>query len=137
MAVNKTAGEPAAPTWLNATLNGGGSWNVRRRVPWLLGLIMLFDSWDSVVIAFTLPSISQEWALGPVEGGLLMAAGYGGQFVGAILCGWIAERTGRGGARTRPQRGWTGREPGSRSRGGGPRTATPDLRRWQWPGSRI
>lgn len=96
MAGERPAGEAiAAPNWLNATLNGEGRWALRRRVPWLLGLIMLFDSWDSIAIAFTLPSISQAWSLGAVAGGALMSAGYGGQFVGAIACGWLAERRGR------------------------------------------
>jgi putative MFS transporter len=96
MAAAIPAGDPiAAPNWLSATLNGGGAWTLRNRIPWLLGLIMLFDSWDSVVIAFTLPSIAKQWSLGALQSGWLISAGYGGQFVGAILCGWLAERTGR------------------------------------------
>ncbi len=81
--------------WLNATLNGGGHWRLRGRIPWLFGLIMLFDSWDSVSIAFILPSIARQWSLGVLQSGWLISAGYGGQFLGAIACGWLAERHGR------------------------------------------
>jgi putative MFS transporter len=85
----------SAPNWLSATLNGSGDWRLRARIPWLFGLIMLFDSWDSVSIAFILPSIAKQWGLGPLQSGWLVSAGYGGQFLGAILCGWLAERFGR------------------------------------------
>ncbi|WP_404712393.1 MFS transporter [Sphingomonas sp. MMS24-J13] len=85
----------AAPNWLSATLDGAGDWRLRARIPWLFGLIMLFNSWDSVSIAFILPSIAQQWGLGPLQSGWLVSAGYGGQFLGAIVCGWLAERHGR------------------------------------------
>src|SRR5690606_5485212 len=57
--------------------------------------LMLFDSWDSIVIAFTLPVISAEWSLSPLQSGWLISAGYGGQFLGAITFGSMAERYGR------------------------------------------
>lgn len=63
--------------------------------PLLLGFIMLFDSWDSVAIAYVMPSLVAEWGLKPVAMGSLMSAGYAGQFVGAILLGILAERHGR------------------------------------------
>jgi len=56
---------------------------------------MLFDSWDSVVIAFTLTVIRGEWGLTPVQASLLVSAGYAGQLVGAISFGSLAERYGR------------------------------------------
>ncbi|MEJ1965479.1 MAG: MFS transporter [Gammaproteobacteria bacterium] len=56
---------------------------------------MLFDSWDSVVIAYTLPSIAAEWQLTPLTSGWLISAGYGGQFLGAILFGAVAQKRGR------------------------------------------
>ncbi|MET0291377.1 MAG: MFS transporter [Steroidobacteraceae bacterium] len=83
------------PSWVGETLDGPGSWATRAKAPWLIGLLMLFDSWDSVVIAFTLPVLNGEWKLTPVETGALISAGYAAQFVGALVFGTVAERFGR------------------------------------------
>ncbi len=96
MAAQAAIDEPVgAPSWVSATLNGDGGWGLRRWAPYLLGLMMLFDSWDSIAIAFTLPSIAGEWRLNPVMSGALISAGYGGQLLGAIVFGAMAERLGR------------------------------------------
>lgn len=71
------------------------SLRVRLWAPMLLGVIMLFDSWDSVVIAYVMPSLIKQWQIGPTEIGALISAGYAGQFLGAILLGRLAERVGR------------------------------------------
>lgn len=88
-------GEPGGLGWVGSALNGAGPWSLRSRVPYLLGFPMLFDSWDSVVIAYTLPSIAAQWHLSPVTSGWLISAGYGGQFLGAIIFGAVAQRRGR------------------------------------------
>ncbi len=85
----------AGSSWLNATLNGPGDWKLRSWAPYLFGLMMLFDSWDSVVISFTAPSIAKAWMLSPVKVGELISAGYGGQLVGALVAGAVAEARGR------------------------------------------
>jgi MFS transporter, putative metabolite:H+ symporter len=85
----------APPSWVGETLDGSGSWSLRAKAPWLIGFLMLFDSWDSVVIAYTLPVLIGEWKLAPVQAGLLISAGYGAQFLGAIVFGTLAERYGR------------------------------------------
>ena len=85
------AGESDSPDWVGTALNGAGGWTLRSRVPYLLGFLMLFDSWDSVVIAYTLPSIGAEWQLSALTSGWLISAGYGGQFLGAILFGAVAQ----------------------------------------------
>jgi putative MFS transporter len=63
--------------------------------PVLLGLVLLFDSWDSIAIAYAMPSLSAEWHLNPLEMGFIISAGYGGQFIGAFSLGAVAERYGR------------------------------------------
>jgi putative MFS transporter len=90
----QVAGEPRGSDWVGNALNGAGSWTLRSRVPFILGFAMLFDSWDSVVIAYTLPSISAEWQLSALKSGWLISAGYGGQFLGALLFGAVAQKRG-------------------------------------------
>jgi putative MFS transporter len=82
-------------SWVGEVLDGNGAWLLRTKAPWLLGLLMLFDSWDSVVIAYTLPVLIQQWELSALQSGWLISAGYGGQFLGAIIFGSLAERYGR------------------------------------------
>jgi putative MFS transporter len=95
MSASAVAEAPAQSSWVGETLDGSGSWSLRAKAPWLIGLLMLFDSWDSVVIAYTLPVLIGEWKLLPVQSGLLISAGYGAQFLGAIVFGSLAERYGR------------------------------------------
>jgi len=95
MADGAVVAAPSGPSWVGETLDAVGSWPLRAKVPYLLGLLMLFDSWDSVVIAYTLPVLVGQWALSALQAGWLISAGYGGQFVGAIVFGSLAERHGR------------------------------------------
>jgi MFS transporter, putative metabolite:H+ symporter len=95
MAAAAPADIPLGPSWVGETLDGLGVWARRSRVPWIFGLLMLFDSWDSVIIAFALPVLIGEWGLSSLQAGALISAGYGGQFLGAILFGTVAERFGR------------------------------------------
>jgi putative MFS transporter len=68
---------------------------IRFYTPILLGLIMLFDSWDAISIAYGMPAITQEWGLSPLDVGVMFSAGYSGQFIGALALGAVAERFGR------------------------------------------
>lgn len=92
------AGEAMATpprSWVGEALDGAGQWTLRSRIPVLLGLLMLFDSWDSVVIAYTLPAITAEWTLSATQGGWLISSGYAGQLVGALVFGALSESRGR------------------------------------------
>ncbi|MBT2187833.1 MFS transporter [Sphingobium nicotianae] len=95
MAEGRAADIGTGPSWVGQALDGTGDWKVRTRAPFLLGLLMLFDSWDSIVIAYALPVIIADWTLSPLAAGSLISAGYGGQLVGAIFFGSVAERYGR------------------------------------------
>ena len=70
-------------------------WKVRYWAPLVLGLIMLGDSWDSIMIAYVMPSLRQEWAMSTLQVGTIISAGYAGQFFGSALLGPTAERFGR------------------------------------------
>lgn len=88
---------PATPfeAAVGARIDGLTSWRHRLVPPVLLGLVMLFDSWDAVVTAQVMPALIHGWRLDPVMTGWLISAGYAGQFLGAFVFGPFAERHGR------------------------------------------
>jgi putative MFS transporter len=80
---------------VGARLDEATNWRARFWAPLILGLIMLFDSWDGISIAYVMPSLSKEWHLNPVSIGAMISAGYAGQFIGSLTLGALAERWGR------------------------------------------
>jgi putative MFS transporter len=68
-------------------------WHLRARV--IVGSATFFDAFDALSLAFVLPVLVRQWGITPAEIGWLIAIGYLGQFVGALLFGGLAERYGR------------------------------------------
>ncbi len=68
-------------------------WHTKARV--IMGSATLFDAFDALSLAFVLPVLVGLWHLSPGQIGFLIAAGYLGQVVGALLFSWLAERYGR------------------------------------------
>ena len=68
-------------------------WHIKARI--IMGSATFFDAFDALSLAFVLPVLVGFWQLSPAQAGLLIAAGYAGQVVGALLFGWLAERYGR------------------------------------------
>jgi putative MFS transporter len=68
-------------------------WHVKMRL--IVGTATFFDAFDAVTIAYILPVLIPLFELTPAQTGLLIAIGYVGQLVGALLFGWLAERVGR------------------------------------------
>jgi putative MFS transporter len=68
-------------------------WHTKARIT--MGSATFFDAFDALSLAFALPVLVGLWHLSPLQIGVLIAAGYLGQFVGALTFGWIAERFGR------------------------------------------
>lgn len=68
-------------------------WHLRARL--IVGSATFFDAFDALSLAFVLPVLVREWHLSSAEIGWLIAAGYLGQFVGALVFGALAERYGR------------------------------------------
>ncbi|HXQ53952.1 MAG TPA: MFS transporter [Stellaceae bacterium] len=69
------------------------SWHTKMRL--IISTAWFFDAFDSLVIAYVLPSLIGMWKLTPQQIGSLIAVGFAGQLVGSIGAGWIAERWGR------------------------------------------
>jgi MFS transporter, putative metabolite:H+ symporter len=61
----------------------------------IVGTATFFDGYTTLAIAYVLPVLARQWRLNPASIGLIISAGYLGQFAGAWLFGWLAERRGR------------------------------------------
>ena len=68
-------------------------WHLRARI--IMGSATFFDAFDALSLAFVLPVLIPLWGISAVQIGWLIAAGYFGQFAGALLFGAVAERYGR------------------------------------------
>ena len=60
-----------------------------------MGSATFFDAFDALSLAFVLPVLIPLWGITTIQIGWLIAAGYIGQFVGALFFGNVAERYGR------------------------------------------
>lgn len=61
----------------------------------LVGLALLFDGFDYMIVAYTMPQMAKEWALTKVQTGSLASWSLLGLMVGGILSGLISDRIGR------------------------------------------
>jgi len=68
-------------------------WHLRARI--VVGSATFFDAFDALSLAFVLPVLVRLWQITPAQIGWLIATGYLGQFVGALVFGGLAERYGR------------------------------------------
>jgi putative MFS transporter len=61
----------------------------------VIGIATFFDGYTVIAIVFAMPQLVAEWNLARGDVGLVFAAGYAGQLVGALMFGALAERIGR------------------------------------------
>jgi putative MFS transporter len=91
--------EPLLPADIAAALTARlelvptSGWHVRARV--IMGSATFFDAFNALSIAFVLPILVPLWHIAPPQIGLMIAASYVGQLVGALAFSWAAERYGR------------------------------------------
>ena len=64
-------------------------------VMFLCGFILIFDGYDSQIIAYIMPQVMKEWKLTPVIAGSISSYGFAGLMVGAAGFGMIADKIGR------------------------------------------
>jgi len=69
------------------------SWHLKARM--IMGSATFFDAFGALSLAFALPMLNRLWHLTLPQSGVLISATYVGQFGGAILFSWLAERFGR------------------------------------------
>ena len=68
-------------------------WHIRARI--IVGSATFFDAFGALSLAFVLPVLVRLWGITPAQIGWLIATGYLGQFIGALVFGALAERYGR------------------------------------------
>lgn len=68
-------------------------WHRRARI--VMGSATFLDAFDALSLAFVLPILIKLWAMTPGQVGLLIAASYVGQLVGALFFSRLAESFGR------------------------------------------
>ena len=61
----------------------------------LVGLVLIFDGYDSQIIAYAMPQIMKEWGLSPIRLGSIASYGFVGLMIGAAGFGVIADYVGR------------------------------------------
>lgn len=64
-------------------------------VLFLTGITLVFDGYDSQIMAYVMPKVIQEWHLNPVAAGSLASYGFIGLMLGAASLGMISDRIGR------------------------------------------
>lgn len=69
------------------------SWHTKMRL--IICTAWFFDAFDSLVIAYVLPSLIGLWHLNPGQIGSLIGIGFAGQLIGSIGAGWLGEKWGR------------------------------------------
>jgi putative MFS transporter len=68
-------------------------WHLRARI--VMGSATFFDAFDALSLAFVLPVLVRQWGISSGQIGWLISVGYLGQFLGALIFGGMAERSGR------------------------------------------
>jgi len=64
-------------------------------VYFLVGFTLLFDGFDYLIVAYTMPQLAREWGLTKIQTGSLASWSLIGLMIGGLIAGVISDRIGR------------------------------------------
>lgn len=82
-------------TMISEVIDGLGISRFTFLIYTLVGFTLLFDGFDYMIVAYTMPQISAEWALTKVQTGSLASWSMLGLMIGGLAAGVISDRLGR------------------------------------------
>jgi MFS transporter, putative metabolite:H+ symporter len=94
MSVGLNPGPVAKPT-VSSVVEKLSLSNTHYFVVMAAALGFMFDSFDTYIVSYAMPSIIKEWQITPVVNGMLSSAGLWGMFLGALIWGPVTDRYGR------------------------------------------
>lgn len=68
-------------------------WHLKVRI--LIGIVTFFEGFDQMLVAYTLPVVTEQWDLMPGQTTMLITGGSVGMLAGALVSGWLSDRIGR------------------------------------------
>lgn len=94
MSMNPTPMTMAKPT-VSSVVEKLSLTNTHYFIVLTAALGFMFDSFDTYIVSYAMPSIIREWNISPVVNGMLTSAGFWGMFLGALIWGPVTDRYGR------------------------------------------
>lgn len=65
------------------------------KIYFLIGLALIFAGYNYMIVAYTMPQMSQEWALTKIQTGSLSSWSILGLLIGGLSAGVISDKIGR------------------------------------------
>lgn len=93
--MGKRRGDDMDKVYVSDIIEQPGGFKFSVRILLLVGVAMIFDGFDFMIVSFTMPQIMTEMELGFIETGTLASFSLLGMIIGGLVSGWLADKFGR------------------------------------------